>query len=62
MQDQLLTAKAVMTTLGVSRSTLWRWCRDSEFPSPISLGTRRIAWRAAEVQAWIDSRPVVGEA
>ncbi|MBA1181271.1 AlpA family phage regulatory protein [Pseudomonas psychrotolerans] len=62
MQNKLLTANQVIALLGIARCTLWRWVRDERFPAPLNLGPRRIAWREAEVNAWIDALSVRGEA
>ncbi len=43
--------------LGIGRSTLYRWIAAKEFPAPVQLGPGVVAWRYADVQAWIDSRP-----
>jgi Prophage CP4-57 regulatory protein (AlpA) len=39
------------------RATLRRRMRDNEFPAPIVLSGNAIAWPAAEVVAWLNSRP-----
>jgi predicted DNA-binding transcriptional regulator AlpA len=47
--------------LGVvrDRATLRRWlkAKTDPFPSAIVLSGNSIAWRAAEVSAWLDRRP-----
>jgi prophage regulatory protein len=42
------------TTL--SRVTLWRKSRDGDFPKPLKISANRIAWREADVDAWIASK------
>lgn len=39
--------------------TLYRWmARENDpFPQPIRLGENSIAWRASDVEAWLDRRP-----
>ena len=37
----------------ISSATLWRKVRDGSFPSPVKLGPRVTAWKAADVSAWI---------
>ena len=31
--------------------------QDGDFPKPVQLSARRVAWRTAELDAWLDSRP-----
>ena len=47
---------ALIRLIGVSRSTLWRWCRTGLFPAPIRLGPNSVGWRRTDVEAWLDSR------
>jgi prophage regulatory protein len=60
--DALLRTKKVVELTGLHRVTLWRWCRTGRFPSPVQIGEKAVAWRAAEVLAWIAARPVVARA
>lgn len=50
-----LRLHAVLTRVGVSRSTLQRWIRAGMFPDSIALTPTRstVAWSAAAVDAWI---------
>ena len=47
---------AVLDRLGVSRTTLYRWMEDGHFPKPIRLGPNTIAWRASDLDQWLDDR------
>lgn len=38
------------------RSTIYEMVRVGEFPAPIRLGTRAVAWIESEVEHWIQSR------
>ena len=63
MEAQILRERDVRALLGVSKVTLWRWRRAGNFPAPIRLGPNVIAWRRADVDEWLASRPLVtGEA
>ena len=42
---------------GIGKTTLWRWVRDGHFPKPVRLGANCVAWRADDVNQWINSRP-----
>lgn len=52
---------ADLKLLGVvrDRATLRRWlkAKTDPFPAPLVLSGNSIAWRAAEVRAWLDRRP-----
>ncbi|RND30477.1 AlpA family phage regulatory protein [Vibrio cholerae] len=41
--------------LGVSKSTIWRWCRTGEMPKPLQLG-RIIAWERTVIEQWLESK------
>jgi prophage regulatory protein len=47
-----------LTALGLvrSRETLRRWLKAGQFPAPIKIGTRSIAWRSEEVMRWVEER------
>jgi prophage regulatory protein len=41
---------------GLSRSTIYARMRNGDFPSPINLGARAVAWLDHEVEDWIRER------
>jgi prophage regulatory protein len=55
----LLSTRAVMELTSFSRGTLYSKSRDGTFPKPVKISERRIAYRAADVQAWLETRPQV---
>ena len=59
MQKAILRTNEVCDLVGVGRPTLWRWRKAGTFPAPVRLGPRAVGWRAEDVQAWIDARPLV---
>lgn len=42
------------TTLG--KTTVYQQIKEMNFPAPIHIGRRRVAWVEAEVDAWVRSR------
>ena len=42
--------------IGLSRSTIWKLLSEDQFPNPIRLGSRSIAWRVKDVEEWLQSR------
>ena len=60
----LLSASAVECVTGLSRRTIARAVERGTFPPPVVLpgtgqggrsASRRLAWRSADIQAWINS-------
>lgn len=54
---RLLREPEVAKFIGVSTSTVRRLVNRGEFPKPVKIGGKLIAWRSAEVQRWIDRLP-----
>lgn len=52
----VLRLPAVKTRTGLSRSTLYKKIAQGEFPKPIRLGARAVAWVEREVEAWLADR------
>lgn len=55
--DRLLRLRDVMGMVGLGRSALFDRVRNGQFPEPLRLSKRAVAWRESEVVAWIDSLP-----
>jgi predicted DNA-binding transcriptional regulator AlpA len=54
---RLVGPREVCKALGVSASTLWRWIHvQRKFPEPVRLTRLKVAWREADVRAWIDAQ------
>lgn len=56
MQQELLRLPSVLARVGWGRSTLYMKIRTGEFPSPVQLGPRAVAWVGSEVDEWIARR------
>lgn len=57
MQDGLIRVTELATMLSVSRSTIWRWVKNSStFPDPIKVSDKVTAWRRNEIQDWLQSK------
>ena len=54
MTDRLLRRPDVEAVTGLSRSTLYAKMAKGDFPRPMRLGPRAVAWRESDVQHWID--------
>ena len=53
---RLIRLKEVMSICGMSRSSVYLAIKNGQFPSPVKLSTRSIAWLRSEVIAWVESR------
>lgn len=47
----------VMKITGLGRSTIYRLIANHEFPSPVRLTSRAVAWRSSDITAWSETRP-----
>lgn len=56
MPTQFLSPKAVCDRIALSRSTLDRLVSVGEFPQPIRLTERRLAFNAEAVEQWMAER------
>ncbi|EGR1092777.1 AlpA family phage regulatory protein [Vibrio metoecus] len=48
--------REVLTMTGLSRSSLYRFIEENQFPTQVQLGGRAVAWVEGEVQDWIKMR------
>lgn len=62
---RLLRLPAVMERTGLGKSSVYAGMAAGTFPTPVRLGTRGVAWRESEIDAWVQSletaeiRPVI---
>lgn len=56
MTKRLLRRREVEHLTGYSRSTIYRLMDINEFPRPVRLSARSVAWVESDIQAWIESR------
>ena len=61
-RSKLLKVGEVSEWLNVSRSPIYKWVHEGEFPEPVVLGQddgKRSAsrWKEDEVVDWLESRP-----
>ena len=53
---QFLTPRAVCERVALSRATLDRLVASGKFPPPMRLTERRLAYNAADVDAWMQEK------
>ena len=56
MDEILLRLQKVREACALSRSELYRRIQAGEFPKPVSIGRRAVAWRSSDISNWIASR------
>ena len=56
MTEQLLRRKQVEAMTGLGRSSIYAAMQRGDFPKPVRLSARAVAWRQSEVAAWIEAR------
>ena len=49
----------VMRMTGLGRSTIYRLLAAEQFPQPVRLAKRVVAWRRTDLERWSDARPSV---
>lgn len=61
MTDRLLRRSEVERIIGLSRSWIYAAIDRGEFPAPIRLTSKAVAWRESDIEAWVESRQPVKE-
>lgn len=54
---RLLRIASVCEITQLSKSQIYAMVKEGEFPAPVKLGKRAVAWRAPDIRDWNDSRP-----
>lgn len=52
-----LRMPSVMHMTGLGRSTIYRLMANQQFPCPVRIGVRAVAWRPSELSEWSKNRP-----
>lgn len=60
MQDKFINKAQASEMTGLSVVTLWRLEGAGKFPQRRQLSSKRVGYLQSEVQAWIESRAMVG--
>ena len=56
LQPLLLRMSSVVRLTGLGRSTIYRLMATREFPRPVRLSARAVAWRREELDRWSEAR------
>ena len=55
-EPAILRRPQVQQRTGLSRSTLYQYNKDGEFPKSIALGPRSVGWPESDISDWIAGR------
>lgn len=55
-QPILLRLPMVMRITGLARSTIYKLISLNQFPVPIKLSKRAVAWLRSEIESWVSTR------
>ena len=57
--ESLLRLPAVVRMTGLAKSTIYKHVALKQFPSPVCLVGRAVAWRLSEIIRWNQDRPAL---
>ena len=57
MSDRMLKIGEVLELAGLSKPSVYRRMKDSNFPQPKAMGPRAVRWSETEVRQWLSDRP-----
>ena len=55
--DRMLRLTEIVELTGLSKASVYRRMKDSNFPKPRAMGPRAVRWSAAAVESWLCERP-----
>jgi len=53
---QFLRLKQVKQIVGLGRTCIYQKIKDGEFPPPIPIGIRAVAWLSTDLEEWVSAR------
>ena len=56
MSEELLRLPEVVKLVKKSRATIYLDMKTGDFPKPISIGRRAMAWRLSDIDVWLNTR------
>lgn len=58
---QLIRLPDVIVMTGMTKSTIYAKIKNGEFPRPLKISDRHVAWDKHEVNGWIEALPIAVE-
>jgi prophage regulatory protein len=56
MSEELLRLPEVAKLVKKSRATIYTDMKRGDFPKPISIGRRAMAWKQSDIDVWLNTR------
>ena len=56
IEYKLYRIKQLIELLNISRSTIWLWIKQDQFPEPIKLGKNTTVWKSSEIDECIKNK------
>lgn len=56
MNDRLLRRSEVLARVPVAPSTLYKMMEEENFPRPIKITSKAVAWRESAINEWLEGR------
>lgn len=56
MTERLIRRPDVEAMTGLARSSIYAKISEGEFPAPVKIGARAVAWPESDIQEWIAAR------
>jgi prophage regulatory protein len=53
---RFLRLPEVKHQVGYGRTAIYQKIKSGDFPAPVSLGARAVAWTSDSIESWIESR------
>lgn len=53
---RFLRLPEVKHQVGIGRTAIYEKIKTGEFPAPVSLGARAVAWTSDSIESWIEAR------
>ncbi|EJL6396513.1 AlpA family transcriptional regulator [Vibrio cidicii] len=53
---RVLRLEEVKEIVGVSKSTIYKWMNEGQFPAKVSLGPRCVGWLNTDIDNWLKER------
>ena len=61
LEPLFLRMPTVLRMTGLGRTTIYRLMADQQFPHPVKLGPRAVAWRRVDLDRWSEGRPTAAQ-
>lgn len=56
VEKKLYRSRELKQLLGLPLSTIYDWMKRGEFPKPIKIGKRAVAWKKEDIDRWLKEK------